>query len=384
MRTFDANEVLERLLSAFKVDELVEIETCHLSGISYYSIGGAGISFLRDVVEAGYKVKVLTTCNPMALSLADLHARSDDVAVKQREIVRLLIELGVSTWFTCTPYEHLKVKPRTYHAWCESSAVAYMNSIVNAFTEKLPGMLAVISAVCGRIPKFGLYRLENRIPRVRVRVNVSRALDISELSVLGKLIAEVTRSEIPYVENLRFLRHVDIDYVKALLSSYATYSSNTLMVIEGVSRDYTFYRDLGDRSGWLDKVEIDESDVVRELESHTSSRCVVYVMGCPYMSYSRLKMLIRQIIGRDVRLRSPALIFTSQFSCSRVGRDLIEALRRRNVYVYSCTCPVVSDMIKSLGADEVLTDSMKLAFYLRKVHNVRAHLIDTKTVFKFA
>ncbi|WP_252901205.1 aconitase X [Vulcanisaeta sp. JCM 14467] len=46
----------------------------------------------------------------------------------------------------------------------ESNAVAYINAVYDAWTEKLPGPFVVLSALVGRVPRYGLYTLSGRAP----------------------------------------------------------------------------------------------------------------------------------------------------------------------------------------------------------------------------
>ena len=57
-------------------------------------------------------------------------------AVKQNEIVDAYAELGISKTCTCTPYLVGNVpRFRDHVSWSESSAVAYVNSVIGARTN---------------------------------------------------------------------------------------------------------------------------------------------------------------------------------------------------------------------------------------------------------
>ncbi len=107
----------------------------------------------------------------------------------------------------------------------ESNAVAYVNAVHDAWTEKLPGPFVVLSALVGRVPRYGLYTINGRIPTHVVKVNGKQPISDPLIAggLLGRKIAELVGDGKPYLV-VRFSSNA---VIKQLLASYATYSPPT-------------------------------------------------------------------------------------------------------------------------------------------------------------
>ncbi|NPA23505.1 MAG: DUF521 domain-containing protein [Crenarchaeota archaeon] len=376
----DLKERIKKLKDALRragYEDFVKIETAHISGISYINVGDAGIELLRDLHREGLRTRTFTTCNPACMCIEDLE-RDDIEARKQREIVHILKKIGVSTWLTCIPYEHLKIRQQRYYAWSESSAVAFISSIYDAYTDKLPGPLSLISALTGEMPKTEILEEENRYPRVLVEVINDRCLNTVEAGVLGMIIGSQYRRkmDIPYV---RFRRAPfrTIEAVKSFLASFATYSNCPLVIIEGLSTNYEKYRSRMVREC---KLSIDMRDIdreVRELATRCSLRELgkrtLVVTGCPHLSAHAVRALLSAL--GNTRLESNVWIFTSRFN------KVVPALS--GVRVICDTCLFVSSYIRSIRdlSDKIYTTSIKQYYYLTKrVKDLEVRILIAKEI----
>ncbi len=169
-----AMQVIVRVGDVLKADKLIEIETAHIAGASYLTIGDPGLEYLEDLAKSNVKFRVFTTVNPVGIDVLNDWGMDREFISRQWRIINALRSMGASLWLTCTPYEYLRIRPRTYHAWAESNAVAYINAVHDAWTEKLPGPFVVLSALVGRVPRYGLYTLNGRVPTHVVRINGGR------------------------------------------------------------------------------------------------------------------------------------------------------------------------------------------------------------------
>ena len=358
---------LLKIAKALGTDEVVDIESAHISGISYVNIGEAGLEYIKDLERHRSHVRVFTTCNPGALDLDVLSAQDP-----QQEIVRTLRSLGVSTVLTCTPYEFVRVRPRRYYAWAESSAAAYIASVHDAYCEKFPGPLALLCALCGRAPRIGKMLLENRIPRVLVKLRTGR-LTYVRAGILGKYLAETFGEAVPYIENASEIFHSK-ECVKSFLAAYVTFSNNVFVVLEGITPRSDYYKNIAD---FGDKVTIDPTDISKEYREVISSdkvelakRRSLIVVGCPHLSYEATVRCVEALSG----LGAKCLVFTSRFVKSRLG-----TLSRGNVDILADTCLFVSYLVNYVenNFDVVLTNSVKQAHYLERVlKGVEVRILD--------
>lgn len=353
-----AREIVYKIADAVAGGEVVPVETAHISGVSYLTIGDHGLEFLEYLVSLGSKVSVFTTANPSAVDIGGILEIDERTREGQRRISRALRELGVSTMFTCAPYEFVLTRPRTIHAWAESNAITYINTFRDAWSDKNPGPLALLSAIAGIVPKTQLYTLEGRRPTALVEVDVD-VLDSLEAGVVGALLGESIGSGIPYVRGIR-LAHEESrrEFVAAL----STYSTIVFAVLEDITPNWDQYLRIAD---FRDKIKITKSEIdkfVKEAETPDA----VY-LGCPFLDIEMLLWVVGEVKKRGPAKR-PIYISTSPGVYRSLG-NLIEEARRLNVTIISGTCMVVSPYTKNFKV--IATDSLKATYYIPRLHGVK-------------
>src|SRR5581483_6728056 len=125
--------------------------------------------FAERMVALGGKVAVPTTLNVGALDL--LHpgrVRFDpETASMARRLMAASEAIGARATWTCAPYQ-AGHRPRlgAHVAWGESNAVAFVNSVLGARTNRLGDFLDLCCAITGRAPCYGLHLDQNRRARL--------------------------------------------------------------------------------------------------------------------------------------------------------------------------------------------------------------------------
>ncbi len=157
-------------------DRLTTIESAHADGCLYH--GDSGVYFVEHLVETGCKVAVPTTCNVGALDLLHPGVVQSDPR-HQSMSARLMqahVQLGCQPTWTCAPYQvgHRPGKGAQV-AWGESNAVAFVNSVLGARSNRYGDFLDICCAITGRAPYCGLHVEENR--RARILVDTSSLSD---------------------------------------------------------------------------------------------------------------------------------------------------------------------------------------------------------------
>ena len=130
-------EILVALGDIYEAERLVDITSAQISGVSYKTIGDAGMEFLEELAQ-DTQVRVPSTLNPAGVDLEFWKELgfSEDFTRKQLRIVKAYQKMGVTTTCTCTPYLVGNVPKLGDHiAWSESSAVCYANSVLGARTN---------------------------------------------------------------------------------------------------------------------------------------------------------------------------------------------------------------------------------------------------------
>ncbi|MEZ0319078.1 MAG: aconitase X [Pyrobaculum sp.] len=352
-------EMVFKIADAVSGGEVVPIETAHVSGVSYLTIGEYGAQFLEHLASLGVKVSVFTTSNPSAVDIGGVLEVEEEVLKGQRRIDAALRRLGVNTFYTCAPYEFILTRPRTFHAWAESNAITYINTFRDAWSDKNPGPLALLGAIAGFVPKTPLYTMEGRRPTALVRIEAG-PLDSLDAGVVGALVGERLGSGVPYVQGAVF---IDEESRREFAAAFSTYSSMVFAVIEGETPHWEEYRRGAD---FRDKITISPEDVGRYYKDLEVPEAVY--LGCPFADVETALWVLSEVKKRGPAKR-PIYISTSPSVARQLGR-LVEEAARYNVKIFAGSCLVVSPHTRRLRA--VATDSLKALYYIPRLHGVRA------------
>lgn len=330
-------------------ERLLPIEWAHLSGISYKTIGEAGLEFLEDIKEADFSVK--TTTNPCGMDLLRWKELGIDesFAIKQLRILNCLERMGASLTLTCTPY-HLEMPKFGQHlAWAESSAVCFVNSVIGARTNREGALSALASAITGFTPDCGVHREENRAPDVLVKVGVELN-SVTDFGVLGYVVGEIVGDSVPYFVGIRG----GIDQLKAIGAGLATGGAVVMFHVQDVTPESKKYDIRG-----LEKIEVDHRDIQKVYEKWGGEGGDAIFLGCPHLSKEELQ--------RSFKSKKPV------FAC--VAR-LLACRERGSVRILCDTCPVVAPF----RFDKIVVDSVKAAAYLgeRAILRRREEILEGK------
>ncbi len=284
-------EILVALGEIYGAERLLEVSSVQIAGVSYDNLGDAGLEFLDGMARDG-RVRTLTTLNPAGMDVENWEALgiSPDFAEKQKRVIELFAGMGVITTCTCTPYFVGNIPRFGQHiAWAESSAVCFANSVIGARTNREGGPSALAAALTGKTPAYGLHLRKNR-KAVR-EVNVLAELgDETDFGALGHVTGKRIGGEIPF---FRGVENADVDSLKSLSASIATYGGTAMFHMEGVTPDPV---EAPPGSIRITRDEIREAR--REMNDDTEIDFVS--IGCPHASLEELRRITRCLKGRKV------------------------------------------------------------------------------------
>ena len=334
-------------------EELIEVRSCQISGVSYKTIGEAGLEFLRDLAKENVKTKVFTTLNPCGIDLENTLKLSEDFYKKQMEILRCYRKIGVTATCTCVPYLVGNLPRFGEHiAWAESSSVIFANSVLGARTNRESAITSLAASLIGRVPKYGLHLSENRSPKVKVVVR-ARLQEEADYSALGYLISKI--GSIPYITNIK----PNVDELKALGSAIAI-GNISIFHVEGVTPESFMFSDEK-----LEKIEIDNKDLKEAYEELSSlNECEAVCIGCPHASLREVKKVANYLKKREVK--KDVLIFVPRVYKS-IAEDLLKVSGKsgEKIKIISDTCMVVSPIEEKYGS--IAVNSAKASFYTRNL-----------------
>jgi len=339
-----AMEILASIGDINDAKQLIPVERVQISGVSYKTIGDAGLEFLQDMAGLGAKTSVYSTLNPAGI---DLEQKNPDVPQKflekQREILEAYEMLGATPSCTCTPYlagnkpdfgEHI--------AFAESSAVAYANSALGARTNRESAITALASAITGKTPLYGLHLDENRAPTLIVNV-AEKMESVNDYSSLGYYIGK-------HFDAIPFFRGISpgIEGMKALSAGLAT-GKVSMFHIDGVTPN-----DIGETRA-LETFDYTGAERVTVTEDlNTCDEPDILCIGCPHCTLEEIKQVVEAKPKREV------WVYTSR----AVQKQLESKIKNPNIRLISDTCMVVQPL-EEMGISSLGTNSTKCAYYTR-------------------
>ncbi len=354
-------EILVALGDIYEAERLVDITSAQISGVSYKTIGDAGLEFLEELAQDA-QVRVPSTLNPAGVDLEFWKELgfSEDFTRKQLRIVKAYQKMGVTTTCTCTPYLVGNVPKLGDHiAWSESSAVCYANSVLGARTNREGGPAALSAAICGKTAEYGYHLDECRTANFMVEVEAN--LKGADYGALGYLIGKTVGDGVPYFKLLNCTPSVnDLKHLGAALGSSGAVA---LYHVEQATPEYE--NALKDVSiGEIEKITVDRSNIdeTRYELSTTNRKPDLICTGCPHASLDEIKTISKKLVGH--KLKAQLWVCTSisvKVAADRMGYNKI--IEDAGGKIVCDTCMVVAP-IEELGFEVIGVDSAKAANYV--------------------
>ncbi len=358
-----AMEILTTLGDIYGADSLIPVKSAQIAGVSYKTIGDAGLEWISDLKGT---VVVPSILNPAGMDLERWQEMGVDAefASKQASIIEAYRRLGVRCECTCTPY-HIDKELAAFGdhlAWSESSAISYANSVIGARTNREGGPSALSAALIGKTANYGYHLDENRIPTIGFEVDCK--LTGADYGALGCLAGAEAGSGVPMFR----LRSKPSDTeLKALGAAMAASGAVALYHVEGVTPE-SGQQEFPDETIIIERRQID--DVFDEgCGKECGNEPDLVALGCPHYSASELEEAARLL--EDHTPAKEVWICTSR-RVRDANPGLVRRIEDSGAKVFVDTCMVVSPATDRFGC--VLTDSGKAFKYVPNLCGVGARI----------
>lgn len=351
-----ALKILATLGDIFDADKLIPIESTQIAGISYKTIGDAGLEFLED--WANEEVVVPSFMNPAGMDLEEWQEMGIDknFAKKQLRIVNALTSMGVKNSCTCTPYHAGLIPEEGSHiAWSESSAVVYANSVIGAMTNREGGPSALSAALIGKTPNYGYHLKKNRVASIKFQIDFEPTE--LEFSLLGYYIGEIAKDEIPLISGIKKASNVNL---KALGAGTAASGGVGMFMIPSITPELRVI----DNPEIINIQKEDLEKIKAKLTNGENPDIISF--GCPHANYEEIIEILNKI-----NTDKPIWICTSKEVKEKINQKKISI--PDNVKILSDTCMVVSPL-KELGIRCIATNSTKGAHYSQNLSQIKTIL----------
>lgn len=346
---------------------LVEITSAHIDGCLHH--GDGGVEFAERLVLGGGRVVVPTTLNVGALDL--LHpgkvrtdAHNTDMARRQMDAY---VAMGARATFTCAPYQ-VGHEPAAGEqvAWGESNAIAFVNSVLGARTERYGDFLDACCALTGRAPLYGLHLDENR--HATVVIDASRVPDALKsrdvfYPVLGTWLGLTVGQEVSAIEGLP--TNVTRDQLKALGAAAASTGAVALFHVVGVTPEAPTLEAATGKEADPRRIVLTTDDLQKSLlrlsTAGEADHIDAVAVGSPHFSLQEFEELERLVDGR--RLSVPFYVCTARETLEEADtRGYAAPLRDAGIDIIVDTCIVVTPILPA-GDGILMTNSGKFAHY---------------------
>ena len=351
-----AYRILVATGEATDAEKLIPIEWAHLSGVNYNTIGDAGEEFLASISKDA-RVKVKTTLNPMGFDSDNVsdYGLDENFIEKQLSIKKSYETMGVTPSFSCIPYEIFDIpKQGTQVAFAESNAAIHANSLDGLKTNKESAFSALASALTGKSPYSSLRKDDS--PNLTINMKVDNP-DEMTFGMLGYFAGKVGNNSV----NISGVNEMDRRSCKAICGGMGTSGTCAKFV-------------LGEGEAGCEKVDFDQKELNKiHDELNTSDKGDIITLGSPQLGFEEMSDLVSKLKGRSFKKR--CMIFCPRSvkeQARKVG--VSDKLEGAGCEILSDCCTCLTPLINTDDVDDVTTNSIKGAFYLKNSNGVGVNL----------
>lgn len=347
-----AMELLVALGDLDNAERLVPISSAQISGASYKTIGDAGLEFLEEFAKDA-KTCVRSTLNPIGMDREKWREMGipERFAAPQERILDAYGRMGIDLTCTCTPY-FIGNRPSVGDdiSWAESSAVVFANSVLGAHTNKEGGPSALAAAIIGKTPYSGLHLMENRMPKVAVKVEIRPTSD--DFTLLGHAIGKRIGQEIPLITGIDPTE----DDHKALGAAMAASGAASMYISRGDHDACAEFDTVEDKIS-IDEAALDSSEAALDTADEDAD---LIAIGCPHLSVREMVDMASFLKSRDPLRKCKAWFCVSRNIARRCPEEV--RILSRFGQVACDTCMVVAPLEELSRVTG--TDSAKAGVYL--------------------
>ena len=362
-------EILVQLGEIYGAQKMIKISSVHMPGASVVVAGEAGTKFVEKMAGQQGQFCVLTTLNPGAVNFDAWRETgySEETYRLQRRLTTAYEAMGGIACHTCTPYFIGNCPRRGEHiAWGESSAIAFANSVLGAYTNREGGPSALAAALTGCVPEYGYHLEENR--HGQLKINVRTALQgIADFGALGYWAGALAGSKVPVFTGIA---NPSTDELKMLGAALASSGAVALFHVVGATPEATTCdAAFGGRTP-EQVLDFDAqllAEAKRSLNKVDGQEVSVVCIGCPHTSIVEIGAIALGLKDKKVASHVELWVLTAlptRALAERCGyAKVIETAGARFVID---TCPILSPMAelaKKKKYSALVTNSAKLAHY---------------------
>lgn len=367
-------EILSALGRIYGARGMVPVTSVQVAGVSYKTIGEAGLEYLQDFAAAGAKVRVPAFLNPAGMDREQWQTLKVPAAFakKQLEILSAFSKMGISSTCTCTPYlVGIRPKLGEHIAWSESSAISFANSVLGARTNREGGPSALAAAICGFTPNYGLHLDENRVANLIVKVE-TELKGTSDFGAMGACIGEAAKGKVPAFTGVKAASE---DRLKSLGASMAAWGSTAIYSMKGITPEWNVAQ--GAEEITFGAKELKETREKMQGDGEPD----IIAIGCPHASLSEIEEVAAKVRGK--KLKTKLWVCTARKTKEAAeAAGYVKAIEDAGGKVVADTCMVVCPL-EEMGIRHAACNSGKAAKYLTNTFRRKVVYGDVEDIVCF-
>jgi hypothetical protein len=367
-------EILVALGKIYGAKGMVPVTSAQIAGVSYKTIGEAGLEYLSDLAKNGAKVRIPTFLNPAGMDREQWQKMKvpESFAKKQILVLDAFGSMGITMSCTCTPY-YIGIRPKVgeHVAWAESSAVSFCNSVLGARTNREGGPSALAAAICGFTPNYGYHLDEKRKCGLRVEVKTPLKTN-ADFGALGAWAGPLAKNRNPAFIGLAKAAATE-DKLKALGAGMAASGSVALYNAKDITPEWNVSEDaekavFGAEELAATRRSLDSSDTPPQL----------IAIGCPHASIDEIKEVATKVKGK--KLAHMLWVCTARETKEKADKaGYTSTIEAAGGLVVADTCMVVCPL-KEIGYTCTATNSGKAGKYLASMQAQKVAYGDVEDI----
>lgn len=373
-------KVLVTLGKIYGADHMIEVRNVHSPGVSYRVTGDAGLNYVKEASEE-VKFRVPMTLNTIGIDYQNWEKMGfpKEFAEKQIELSQAYEKMGAIPTNSCTPYLNGNIPMMGEHvAWGESSAIAFVNSVIGARTNREGGPTALAAAITGRVPAYGYHLDENRKGTHLFKVEMELKTD-KDFATLGYFAGNIVGPGVPVFEGIK--ERPTLENLKAMGAALASSGAVALYHIIGITPEAPTKDAVVDKELTPIVFGQKEYDIVCNKFAQTGPIDFV-VIGCPHVSINEMEAVAKLVEGK--KLKSALWVCTSRM-VKELGDKMgyTKIIEEAGAEVVCDTCPVLCYTLDR-GYKTVATNSGKMAHYAPGLWNLQPVLLNKEECIQVA
>jgi predicted aconitase len=371
-----AMERLVRFGQAVEAERMVSIRSAHIFCDWELPVSIGAWPIYEEFVGYGARLAVPTTVENAFITEDQVDREGmpwnykpmfppREVWQKVEPVWKNLEQMGATMLPNCVPYLHLSI-PRIgeYHAWIESNAACYANSMLGARINRDPGNIAFYAAIAGVIPEYLMHLGECRRGQMIFEIDSDVAAELDDLADYAALAGAIGFKAMDRVPVIVGLKSMTTEQAKAFCACASPAMTYPMLHVVGITPEAPTLEAAfgGSLPEDAERVRVGRDDlraIYEMLRQAGEGEIQGAVLGCPLLTLQELKQIDGLLNGREVKV--PLWLYCDSMSLDAANRlglvDKIEATGARLVH---SSCPGMAPRNPELVKGDVFaTDSLK-------------------------